>query len=210
MSTIRIPERSAEAFERLRKGYHLSELDGALYLDVARDFTNYQSLFAALGLTLHQHPRGFVYLETTGAQRQQHARRLVAFVCILVEDLWTSGAGTSDEIVDVEQALLSGSHHLDRLPHLKVRRYREIMQELGIFNRGQMENFIQSGLVSLGFAELDVGGALRFRSPVVRILDLCRDVFRERDWSGESSTPASGNESQSSAEDADEDQIDDD
>jgi hypothetical protein len=160
-----------ELFDKLRSGRHLSADDGALYLALRTDFAEYRALFEAIGFDLVEHERGFYYFRSTDDLGKE-ATQLAVFFFVLVE-AW-GDAGKDLEATAFDPA----GHALSALPHMSRDSWRRCLAEAGIANDDEIAKVVQR-MERLGFTERLADDRFRFRTPVWRFFDLCRDVLAE-------------------------------
>ena len=162
-----IPKLS-EIFEALRRGRHICAEDGDIYWALRDNFEHVQALFTSLGFRLEAHPRDFYYFHGSGSLSDR-SERMAVFMFILVE--WLSDRGEQ-----VEEAIITRKFNVDELPHMRIERYRQYMNEAGISGEGGISDVIRN-FERFGFARREVGSLFSFRSPVFRFVDLCHAVL---------------------------------
>jgi hypothetical protein len=149
-------------FTDLRKGRHICLEDGAAFEALAADPERYQSLFAALGLNLVCHGRGFFYLDDESAPRT--AQRMILFTAILVETLDDQGVNLDEELTRVP--ILT-----DKLPHLQHDKYSRVMAEVDVTTEDALLKVLDA-MKRYGLAEPLKDGSWRFRTSAYRLLDI--------------------------------------
>jgi hypothetical protein len=149
-------------FTDLRKGRHICLEDGAAFEALAADPERYQSLFAALGLNLVCHGRGFFYLDDESAPRT--AQRMILFTAILVETLDDQGVNLDEELTRVP--ILPG-----KLPHLQHDKYSRVMAEVDVTTEDALMKVLDA-MKRYGLAEPLKDGSWRFRTAAYRLLDI--------------------------------------
>ena len=149
-------------FTDLRKGRHICLEDGAEYEALAADPERYQSLFAALGLNLVSHGRGFFYLDDESAPRS--AQRMILFTAILVEALDDQGVNLDEELTHVP--ILPA-----KLPHLQHEKYARVMAEVDVTSEEALLKVLDT-LKRYGLVEPGKDGIWRFRTSAYRLLDI--------------------------------------
>jgi len=149
-------------FTDLRKGRHLCMEDGAAYEALAADPERYQSLFAALGLNLVFHDRGFFYLDDESSPRT--AQRMILFTAILVETL-------DDQGVNLDADLTQVPIQPGKLPHLVHEKYAKVMAEVDVTTEDALLKVLDA-LKRYGLAEPLRDGSWRFRTSAYRLLDI--------------------------------------
>jgi hypothetical protein len=149
-------------FTDLRKGRHLCLEDGPSYEALAADPERYQSLFAALGLNLVFHGRGFFYLDDESAPRT--AQRMILFTAILVETLDDQGVNLDLDLVHVPIVPA-------QLPHLQHEKYARVMAEVDVATEEALLKVLDA-LKRYGLAEPLKDGSWRFRTSAYRLLDI--------------------------------------
>jgi hypothetical protein len=149
-------------FQDLRKGRHLCLEDGAAYEALAADPDRYQSLFAALGLNLVFHGRGFFYLDDESSPRT--AQRMILFTAILVETLDDQGVNLDEELTQVPI-------HPAKLPHLQHEKYSRVMAEVDVTTEEALLKVLEA-MKRYGLAEPLKDGSWRFRTSAYRLLDI--------------------------------------
>ncbi len=149
-------------FTDLRKGRHICLEDGPTFDALAADPDRYQSLFAALGLNLVFHGRGFFYLDDESSPRT--AQRMILFTAILVETLDDQGVNLD---LDLTRVLI----HPDKLPHLQHEKYAKAMAEVDVTTEEALQKVLDS-LKRYGLAEPTKDGVWRFRTSAYRLLDI--------------------------------------
>ena len=149
-------------FTDLRKGRHICLEDGPVYEALAADPERYQSLFAALGLNLVCHGRGFFYLDDESAPRT--AQRMILFTAILVETLDDQGVNLDEELTRVP--ILP-----DKLPHLQHDKYARVMAEVDVTTEDALLKVLDA-MKRYGLAEPLKDGSWRFRTAAYRLLDI--------------------------------------
>ena len=149
-------------FTDLRKGRHICLEDGPVYEALAADPERYQSLFAALGLNLVCHGRGFFYLDDESAPRT--AQRMVLFTAILVETL-------DDQGVNLDLDLTRVPILPDQLPHLQHEKYSRVMAEVDVDTQEALLKVLDA-MKRYGLAEPLKDGSWRLRTSAYRLLDI--------------------------------------
>ena len=149
-------------FTDLRKGRHICLEDGPLYEALAANHDRYQSLFAALGLNLVCHGRGFFYLDDESAPRT--AQRMILFTAILVETL-------DDQGVNLDLDLTKVAINPDKLPHLQHEKYAKVMAEVDVASEEALLKVLDT-LKRYGLAEPGKDGLWHFRTAAYRLLDI--------------------------------------
>lgn len=149
-------------FTDLRKGRHLCLEDGPPYEALAADPDRYQALFAALGLNLVFHNRGFFYLDDETAPRT--AQRMVLFTAILVEALDDQGVNLDLDLVTVPIVPA-------QLPHLQHDKYARVMAEVDVSSEEALLKVLEA-MKRYGLAEPLKDGTWRFRTSAYRLLDI--------------------------------------
>ena len=149
-------------FTELRKGRHICIEDGPPYEALAADPERYRNLFAALGLNLVCHGRGFFYLDDESAPRT--AQRMVLFTAILVETL-------DDQGVNLDLELTRIPINPSRLPHLQHEKYARVMAEVDVTSEEALLKVLDA-LKRYGLAEPLKDGSWRFRTSAYRLLDI--------------------------------------
>ena len=172
---VDLPHLSA-VFEALRRGRHVSIIDGNLYAALKSRTDDFAALFGQLGFELIHHPRDFFYFVDRGNFTELSARMAV-FMFVLVEDLADRGDA-------VEETLMSRHFRYADLPHLSGERYRQLMREAGMTEPADVEHLVQI-MERFGFAERLDDDSFAFRPPAYRFLDLCLDIAAK----DEASTP---------------------
>lgn len=158
-----------EIFTELRKGRHLCIEDGAIYASIEENKDLYQGLFAALGLNLVWHNRGFYYLDDDSAPRS--AQKIVLFTAILVE-AW------DDQGVNLDLDLTKTPISPSRLPHLSHEKYRDAMAEVEVKSEDALLKVLDS-MKRYGLAEPDEDGIWHLRTSAYRLLDILNMAGRE-------------------------------
>lgn len=151
-----------EVFTELRKGRHISIEDGPIYDALAGNIDMYQSLFAALGLNLIAHGRGFFYLDDESAPRT--AQKMILFTAILVET-W------DDQGVNLDLDLTKVPIAPSRLPHLQHDKYTRAMAEVDVRTEDSLMKVLDS-MKRYGLAAPDKDGMWHFRTSAYRLLDI--------------------------------------
>jgi len=169
----------AEIFEALRRGRHICAEDGDLFWALRDRFDHIQTLFSHLGFRLEAHPRDFYYFHGS-ASLSDRSERMAVFMFILVE--WLSDRGEQ-----VEEAIITRKFNIDELPHMRIERYRQYMNEAGVAGEGGISDVIRN-FERFGFARREGGSMFSFRSPVFRFVDLCHAVL-ELDDAGDVIVP---------------------
>lgn len=149
-------------FTDLRKGRHICMEDGAAFEALAADPERYQSLFAALGLNLVSHGRGFFYLDDESAPRT--AQRMILFTAILVETWDDQGVNLDEELTHVP--ILP-----DKLPHLQHDKYSRVMAEVDVATEEALLKVLDA-MKRYGLAEPLKDGSWRLRTSAYRLLDI--------------------------------------
>ncbi len=149
-------------FTDLRKGRHICLEDGPAYEALAADPERYQALFAALGLNLVCHGRGFFYLDDESAPRT--AQRMILFTAILVESLDDQGLNLDLELTRIP--ILPA-----RLPHLQHEKYSRVMAEVDVTSDEGLQKVLDS-MKRYGLAEPLKDGSWRLRTSAYRLLDI--------------------------------------
>ena len=149
-------------FTDLRKGRHICLEDGPAYEALAADPERYQALFAALGLNLVCHGRGFFYLDDESAPRT--AQRMILFTAILVETLDDQGLNLDLELTRIP--ILPA-----KLPHLQHEKYSRVMAEVDVTSEEALLKVLDA-LKRYGLAEPQKDGSWRFRTSAYRLLDI--------------------------------------
>ena len=149
-------------FTDLRKGRHICLEDGPVYEALAADPERYQSLFAALGLNLVRHGRGFFYLDDESAPRT--AQRMILFAAILVEHLDDQGCNLDLELTTVPI-------HPSALPHLKHEKYAKAMAEVDVASEEALLKVLDA-MKRYGLAAPAPDGSWRLRTAAYRLLDI--------------------------------------
>jgi hypothetical protein len=149
-------------FTDLRKGRHICMEDGPAYEALAAAPERYQSLFAALGLNLVCHGRGFFYLDDESSPRT--AQRMILFTAILVEGLDDQGVNLDTELTRVK--ILP-----DRLPHLRHDKYARVMAEVDVTTEEGLLRVLEA-MKRYGLAEPLKDGTWQFRTAAYRLLDI--------------------------------------
>jgi len=149
-------------FTDLRKGRHLCLEDGPPYEALAADPERYQSLFAALGLNLVFHGRGFFYLDDESSPRT--AQRMILFTAILVETL-------DDQGVNLDLDLTSVPILPAKLPHLQHEKYARVMAEVDVTTEDGLLKVLDA-MKRYGLAEPLKDGSWRLRTSAYRLLDI--------------------------------------
>jgi len=157
-------------FTELRKGRHLCLEDGAPFEALAADPERYQSLFAALGLNLVFHGRGFFYLDDESSPRA--AQRMLLFTAILVETLDDQGVNLDTELTRLP--ILPA-----KLPHLQHEKYARVMAEVDVTTEEALLKVLDA-LKRYGLAEPMKDGTWRFRTPAYRLLDILNMAGRSQ------------------------------
>ena len=158
-------------FTDLRKGRHICLEDGPLYEALAANHDRYQSLFAALGLNLVCHGRGFFYLDDESSPRT--AQRMILFTAILVETLDDQGVNLDLELTQVP--ILPA-----KLPHLQHEKYARVMAEVDVTTEEALWKVLEA-LKRYGLAEPLKDGSWRFRTSAYRLLDILNLAGRAED-----------------------------
>ena len=162
-------------FTELRKGRHLCLEDGATFEALAADPERYQSLFAALGLNLVFHGRGFFYLDDESSPRA--AQRMLLFTAILVETLDDQGVNLDTDLTRLP--ILPA-----KLPHLQHEKYARVMAEVDVTTEEALLKVLDA-LKRYGLAEPLKDGSWRFRTAAYRLLDILNMAGRSLSTSEE-------------------------
>ncbi len=173
MNWEELPMKS-ELFELLRKGRHVSSVDGECFKELAENETVFRKFFASLGFLLERHEKDFFYFQ--GSKSSSFSAKAAVFFFILVE--WISDQGGS-----TIQWLFEQVTHVDNLPHLERERYKKYMIETGIDSKDDLMNLLKK-MEKLGFINFENERSFIFRKPAFRFLDLCREIKNEEETNG--------------------------
>ncbi len=156
----------------LSSGYHLSKDDFDLYHDLQNHETEYESLFEALGYKLKSDHRGFYYFLPPGAQPalNKTTRKMALIIFLMVEHLADDGRDPLSEVRD-------GEYELGKLAASLWEKDPDLLREGGLSSEEEVTNCLSKSFTKLGFAHAE-GTMFRFRTPVVRFLDLCMELGR--------------------------------
>jgi hypothetical protein len=166
-------------FTDLRKGRHICLEDGPVYEALAADPERYQTLFAALGLNLICHGRGFFYLDDESAPRT--AQRMILFTAILVEALDDQGVNLDLDLTRIP--ILPA-----QLPHLQHEKYSRVMAEVDVTSEEALLKVLDA-MKRYGLAEPVKDGSWRFRTSAYRLLDILNMAGRSLKPDEELSVP---------------------
>lgn len=169
--TSQLPCRLREAFQALRKGRHVCRSDGPMWFDLRDNTDRYREIFAALGYTLSEHPRGFYYFSEGHQTRSDLLTRLVYFFACFFADL-DQGRIESRQTRWVDSLT---NHDFD-LPTLIQNMFaandrQRVFDQLGVAREG-FDKAIIAPLIRYGIASRTGTGQLRFREPVYRFVEL--------------------------------------
>lgn len=160
-----------EVFDRLRSGRHICADDGPIFLALRADYSSYRELFRALGFDLVQHDRGFYYFRSD-ADLGKGATQLAVFFFVLVEAWGDAG-------LDIEATAFDpAGHAVADLPHMSRESWRRCLAEAGVDGPEKLEEVVRS-LERYGFSERTDSDRFRFRVPVWRFFELCREVWQD-------------------------------
>jgi hypothetical protein len=168
--------RLAEIFDQLRRGRHICREDGDIYWLLQKNRQDYEDIFTALGFRLESHAREFFFFRGEGSLSKQ-ASKMALFFFILVE--WRADRGDF-----VERELMDGEFAARDLPHLQVDRYRAAMREVEVMTPDDLLEVIKS-METFGFARRLEDDHFRLRTPAMRFVDLCHEILRRDESSGE-------------------------
>jgi hypothetical protein len=168
-----------EIFDDLRRGRHISEVDGDRYWALKDGFDKYAAFFDQIGFTLNAHGRGFYYFQAAG-DLSDRARRMAVFMFILIEHLADSGEA-------IEQSLFTRSFRVADLPHFRSDRYRGYMREADMATEEGLANVLR-GMEQCGFLCRQSEQEFRFLRPAYRFMDLCLQILAEGE--AETGTPS--------------------
>ena len=180
-------------FDRLRRGYHITQEDGELFWTIKANEELLSGLFSALGFDFQADARGFYYFRGRGPLSDRSGR-MALFMFILVE--WLADRGEM-----VQEVVLAGRFSISELPHLKMERYQSYLREAGISGDDGLLDIIRS-MERYGFLKRKGRDEFVFRPPVVRFLDLCREALSitkadEEDQDGSDHIQSHGQEGES-------------
>lgn len=156
----------AEIFHALRRGRHISAVDGHLFTHLSNHYAAYHQLLQELGFTLTRHARDFFYLEDQ-TNFTDIAGRMALFVFVLVESL-------ADKGQPIEETLMTRPFTLGDLPHLATDRYRDLMREADVTTTEQLYAIVNY-LDRYGFVRRKPDDLFEFLSPTYRYLDICME-----------------------------------
>lgn len=165
-----------EAFQKLKSGRHISVEDGELYYCLRTNCEHYTAIFSGLDFELIAHPKGFYYFQGK-RELSKEASRQAVFFFILVQH-W------GDEGLDLREATFrSEGYAVKELPHFTRSSWRTCMTEVGVEVEEDLEQILRS-MERLGFVERNESDRFRFKPPIWRFFDLCRDIFEESQQQG--------------------------
>lgn len=177
-TTVQLPAQLGEAFQTLRKGYHLCRDDGPVWFDLRDNADAYRTVFSALGYKLSDHPRGFYYFAEGQQSRPDVLSRLVYFLACLFSDLDQGRFEPAitrwvDTLTDHEFSIAALADHMfianDR---------QRVFAQLQV-RRDNLEKAIIAPLVRYGIACRSHSGSIRFRQGVYRFVEFfqtCADA----------------------------------
>ena|SRR3989339_1559736 len=156
-----------EIFEALRQGRHICQGDGEIYRQLSERHDDFISLFSQLGFELKKHRRNFYYFHSSNTMSGQ-SEKMAVFMFILIESI-------ADQGHNIEDTLMNQQFTYGNLSHLTIARYREIMNQLEIFDENGLIGIVSS-MARIGFVECINDISFAFRSPIYRFLDVCQDI----------------------------------
>ncbi|WKE64846.1 hypothetical protein PVT67_14410 [Gallaecimonas kandeliae] len=149
---------------KLMAGYHLSEQEPGLWLELCAQEDAYQGLFAALGYELKHDERGFFYFNTpeTTVNMSKTSQWFALTLYCLVEDLADAGKDPVNALFD----LTFGFEEMDAL----VSRHLPLFEQLNVQSASDLRKEVFNRMVRLGFAR-EEGDGFKLLPPCHRFLD---------------------------------------
>jgi len=161
-------------FQTLLPGYHISNEDFGLYTELQNFESLYDALFRALGYELRADPRGFYYLlPEEGPMTMNVTTQKMALLTFLMVEYF------ADEGKDPYEAIVKSTHDAPTLACALYERFGEMLKEGGIDSADAVEKCFATSFRRLGFATIN-GDVMHFRPPIVRLLDICVELGREK------------------------------
>jgi hypothetical protein len=161
-------------FKQLRTGRHVCRADGADFRDLERFEEEYSVLFQSLGYELVHHEQGFYFLKGDDQLSSRRLQAIAIFVLIMFQDL--EDRKYENKVGMWEKELVTKSFEIESLPHFAIPRRREMMKRVGVVDVETLKDKVLRPMKSLGMLEDASKGAIRFRAPVYRIVDICIEI----------------------------------
>jgi len=157
-------------FQAFLRGRHISNEDFSLYHELQDREGLYASLFAALGYSLVSDRRGYYFLVPEDSEQTMNAttQKMSLLIYSLVDTLADMGR-------DPIHVITRGAIDLPEVADVMTARYGELLEEGGMPTADSVVKYFTTVFRRLGFATVN-GNTLRFRPPIHRFLDVCRDI----------------------------------
>ncbi|EKE73651.1 condensin complex protein MksE [Gallaecimonas xiamenensis] len=158
---------------KLAAGYHLSETEPGLWLDLSAQHDAYAALFAALGYSLKHDERGFFYFDTpeTSVNMSKTSQWFALTLYCLVEDFADAGKDPVNALFDN----VLGFTEMDQL----VSRHLPLFEQLNVQSASDLRKEVFNRMVRLGFAR-EEGDGFKLLAPCHRFLDAALALTEEK------------------------------
>ncbi|WP_406666285.1 condensin complex protein MksE [Gallaecimonas sp. GXIMD1310] len=161
-----------EIHRKLAAGYHLSENEPGLWLELSAQHSAYETLFAALGYDLRHDERGFFYFDSpdTSATMSKTSQWFALTLYCLVEDRADAGKDPLQSLFDES----IGFAEMDAL----VSRHLALFEQLNVHSASDLRKEVFNRMLRLGFARED-GDGFRLLPPCHRFIDAALALTEE-------------------------------
>jgi hypothetical protein len=161
-----------EIFDKLSRGYHISNADFSLYPELSKYEKCYSEVFEKIGYQLVAHERGFYYFGTDNDKIKVKCGTMAVFIFFLIDFLQNQGKDPYSEIMEAEfrenQLILDLSNS-----------YKDKMKDMGLNDSEDEFKKAIKQLSIYGFASKK-DFTFRFLPPIARFLDSCIEIGKKQ------------------------------